>query len=115
MDIRKRVDKIYAAKALLDKELDELRKNCLHTRQTASIYSWRIGCMQPAQFCADCDKMLGDCSPEDAERIWKGIHGEARVYSYVTKHNMSGGDVMVAGSKHYNPTTTDIKTNGNKL
>lgn len=45
------------------KDLEDLRSICEHPITYVGLYSWRIGCIDEANICADCGKMVGLTNP----------------------------------------------------
>ena len=48
-----------------EKETEAIRAKCSHSQYEIMYFSWRVGCMEPKQFCKDCGAMLGDPTPEE--------------------------------------------------
>lgn len=40
------------------KRIDELRAVCGHEHVHEGLYSWRIGCIDPAIICSDCGQVI---------------------------------------------------------
>jgi hypothetical protein len=38
--------------------LEEVQDNCPHENTFEGLYSWRVGCIDPAIICSDCGKMI---------------------------------------------------------
>lgn len=60
-----RADELYGIIAAANAELDALRKDCNHSTYEVEWYSWRVGCMEPAKICSDCNASIG--SPNQVE------------------------------------------------
>ena len=56
--IRDEVDQLYQTIKEANGELDFIRENCSHKETRIGLYSWRIGCIDNAEICSDCDKLI---------------------------------------------------------
>lgn len=58
MNIKKKVKKIIKQREILWEEMEALQESCEHPSKSIHDYSWRIGCINKAYICDDCQKML---------------------------------------------------------
>lgn len=56
--IRQAVDSIYKDIKALQEELKEIQDNCKHEKSEMRDFMWRIGAVEKAKICCECDKVL---------------------------------------------------------
>lgn len=65
-DIRKEIDSLYDVRKTALEQIENIRENiCKHEETYEGNYSWRIGNIQPAIFCKNCDKLIKIIEPEE--------------------------------------------------
>jgi hypothetical protein len=62
-----RIFELYEIIRNAQNELEELRKSCTHQNYNVGYYSWRVGAMEVARICTDCDACLPGITPEEIE------------------------------------------------
>lgn len=43
---------------ILQEAIEKLQNECTHEKTIEGLYSWRIGCIEPAIMCEDCGKLI---------------------------------------------------------
>lgn len=56
------VDKLYKTIANAQKKLEAIKKNCKHKKTRVGLYSWRIGDVNNAELCNNCDAVISNSS-----------------------------------------------------
>ena len=56
--IRSRIEAAYASIRKDEEEIAACRKECQHPVHKKGFYSWRVGCIDPAMLCEDCDAFI---------------------------------------------------------
>lgn len=68
---RKRINAIDKQREALLKERYDIQKNCKHENGTYStLFSWRIGQSEPAEFCNDCKEPIKFPQREEIAKAW---------------------------------------------
>lgn len=57
-EIKQRRDELLLQIESAEKALKELRDSCPHENIIDTNWSWRIGCIDPAEVCDDCGKLI---------------------------------------------------------
>lgn len=65
--IRDRIEAAYASIRAAEEELAACRKECQHPVHRKGLYSWRVGCIDPALICEDCDAFIKYLEDEPLE------------------------------------------------
>ena len=58
MSIRQAIDKINEEIVRLQSEREEIQNSCAHRNEVVVKYSWRVGHVEDAYVCEDCDKFI---------------------------------------------------------
>jgi len=56
--IRDRINIAYASIKTAEEELAACRKECPHLAQKEGLYSWRVGSINRALICEECDAFI---------------------------------------------------------
>jgi hypothetical protein len=56
--IRKECEKMYAKIKEAEERLKEIRETCKHPNTFEGNYSWRIGSVDKAEICSDCQTLI---------------------------------------------------------
>jgi len=59
MNIKEECEWLYKQIKLTTRQLDEIRKNCPHTKTYIGDYEFRIGQVIKGFICCDCNKFIG--------------------------------------------------------
>lgn len=57
-EIKQRRDELFNQIESAEQGLKELREICPHEHIIDTNWSWRIGCIEPAEVCDDCGKLI---------------------------------------------------------
>lgn len=63
-EIKLETNNLYEKIAAANARLKELRTLCKHETTYEGLYSWRIGCIEPATICSDCGDLIKIHRPE---------------------------------------------------
>lgn len=57
-EIKEECEKMYAQIKQAEDRLKEIRSICKHDNTHEGNYSWRIGAVQLAEICSDCESLI---------------------------------------------------------
>lgn len=57
-EIKDECDFLYKIIEYANLKLTEIRNNCKHENTFEGLYSWRVGCIDPATICSDCGELI---------------------------------------------------------
>ena len=63
-DIKKECETIQNTIQACKKRLEDIQKECKHLNTVEGNFSWRIGCIDQAIFCSDCNKLITNFIPK---------------------------------------------------
>lgn len=58
MKTRDKINKLYEQKEEIDAQIEEIRGSCEHKNKSEVDYMWRVGSIDKALVCDDCDEFI---------------------------------------------------------
>lgn len=68
--VRQTIDELYTIISQAEVAIDAIRKDCGHPNTEIKMYSWRVGSMQPAVICTECDFVVGMPTNDEIEAFY---------------------------------------------